>query len=96
VTFARAAQVVLDTEHAGPECGDIIAAEAAGMWPRERVVVLTQLIGEDADYERPAGLTVFKSVGTAVQDLVAAAEAVAEARARGIGREVDVLAAKLF
>jgi ornithine cyclodeaminase/alanine dehydrogenase len=96
VTFARASQIVLDTEHAGLECGDILMAEEAGMWPHERVAVLTQLLGQRDAYERPSGLTVFKSVGTAVQDLVAAGAVVAQARARGIGREVDVLSAKLF
>jgi ornithine cyclodeaminase/alanine dehydrogenase len=95
-TFARAAQIVIDTEHAGPECGDIIAAEQAGMWPQARVAVLTDLIGRAASYRRPSGLTVFKSVGTAVQDLVAAAAVAERARAMGVGREVEILEPKLF
>jgi ornithine cyclodeaminase/alanine dehydrogenase len=95
-TFARAAQVVLDTEHAPAECGDIIAAEKAGAWHSERVTTLVDLMARGAGYQRPAGITVFKSVGTAVQDLVAAAAVAAQARARGVGREVDILEAKQF
>jgi ornithine cyclodeaminase/alanine dehydrogenase-like protein (mu-crystallin family) len=49
-----------------------------------------------SDYHRPGGITVFKSVGTAVQDLVAAAAVAAQARVRGVGREVDILEAKQF
>src|SRR3954462_12927947 len=44
-TFARAATIVVDTEHAGPECGDIIAAEQAGTWDERRVTTLAQLVG---------------------------------------------------
>ena len=95
-TFERAVQVVLDTEHAPGECGDIIAAQEAGTWHSDRVSTLAELFAPDAGYNRPAGITVFKSVGTAVQDVVAAAAVAAEARVRGIGRELDILEAKEF
>ena len=39
-TFSRASAIVVDTEHAGLECGDILAAEEAGAWPTDRVAVL--------------------------------------------------------
>jgi len=42
------------------------------------------------------GLTVFKSVGTAVQDLAAAAAVARVARERGVGRELDILSPKMF
>ena len=42
------------------------------------------------------GLTVFKSVGTAVQDLAAAAAVARVARERGVGRELDILSPKVF
>lgn len=101
VTFARAAQVVLDTEHAGSECGDIIAAQAEGRWPQERVTTLTELVAAcsgagGSGYRRPNGITIFKSVGTAVQDLAAALVVAAVARERGLGRDIDVLAPKRF
>jgi alanine dehydrogenase len=94
-TFARAAAIVLDTEHAGAECGDIMAAVEAGTWDERRVTTLPALIGAG----RPlvsAGLTVFKSVGTAVQDLAAAAAVARVARERGLGRELDIVTAKSF
>ena len=95
-TFARAATIVLDTEHAGGECGDIIAAaERVGAWPERRVTTLAQVIGEGRPLAR-AGLTVFKSVGTAVQDLAAAAAVARVARERGLGRELDIVTPKEF
>jgi ornithine cyclodeaminase/alanine dehydrogenase-like protein (mu-crystallin family) len=42
--------------------------------------------------ERPEDITVFKSVGTAAQDLLGAAFVLREARALGIGTEVDDVA----
>jgi ornithine cyclodeaminase/alanine dehydrogenase len=94
-TFARAETIVVDTEHAGAECGDIMAAERAGTWDEGRVTTLPALIGAG----RPlvtTGLSVFKSVGTAVQDLAAAAAVARVARGRGLGRELDIVSPKLF
>jgi alanine dehydrogenase len=95
-TFARAATVVIDTEHASAECGDIMAAEHAGAWPADRVVTLPEAIAADGGWKRPSGVSVFKSVGTAVQDLAAARAVATAATARGIGREVDLLTPKTF
>jgi alanine dehydrogenase len=94
-TFARAATIVVDTEHAGPECGDIIAAEQAGTWDERRVTTLAQVVGGGTPLARE-GLTVFKSVGTAVQDLAAAAAVARVARERGLGRELDIVSPKTF
>ena len=94
-TFARAATIVVDTEHAAPECGDIIAAEQAGAWDERRVTTLAQLVGGGTPLARE-GLTVFKSVGTAVQDLAAAAAVARVARERGLGRELDIVSPKTF
>jgi ornithine cyclodeaminase/alanine dehydrogenase len=95
-TFARASAIVVDTEHAGPECGDIIAAQAAGTWPAERVITLPDLAGRGGAWTRPEGISVFKSVGTAVQDLAAAHAVATAARERGIGTDFDLLSAKMF
>jgi ornithine cyclodeaminase/alanine dehydrogenase len=95
-TFARAGTVVVDTEHAGAECGDILAAEDAGAWPADRVMTLPEAVGADGGWQRPSGVSVFKSVGTAVQDLAAARAVASEAAARGVGREVDLLTPKTF
>jgi alanine dehydrogenase len=95
-TFARASCIVVDTEHAGAECGDIIAAVEAGSWPAERVSTLAEIVGRAGDWRRPDGVSVFKSVGTAVQDLAAAATVIEAARAQGVGRDVELLSAKTF
>jgi ornithine cyclodeaminase/alanine dehydrogenase len=95
-TFARAESIVVDTPHAGAECGDIIAAEEAGTWDEDRVTSLAAVVGAGSPLERNGGLTVFKSVGTAVQDLAAAAAVVRIARERGLGRELDILTPKTF
>jgi alanine dehydrogenase len=94
-TFRRAATIVLDTEHAGAECGDIMAAEADGAWDARRVTTLSQLVGGGAPLARE-GLTVFKSVGTAMQDLAAAAAVARVARERGLGRELEIVSPKTF
>jgi alanine dehydrogenase len=94
--FAKATRIVLDTEHAGPECGDIIAAEQAGLWPHDRVVTLADLVDNGANGVSVDGLTIFKSVGTAVQDILAAAVVAERARERGLGREVELVSAKRF
>jgi ornithine cyclodeaminase/alanine dehydrogenase len=93
-TFARAESIVLDTPHAGAECGDIIAAEEAAVWDESRVTSLAAVVA--GGFERNGGLTVFKSVGTAVQDLAAAAAVAEAARERGLGRELELLGPKVF
>ena len=95
-TFARAESIVVDTLHAGAECGDIIAAREAGTWDESRVTSLAAVVGAGVPFTRDGGLTVFKSVGTAVQDLAAAAAVTAVARERGLGREQEILSAKTF
>jgi len=94
-TFERAAAIVLDTEHADAECGDIIAAKEARTWDAQRIRTLTDVVGSGQPYARE-GLTVFKSVGTAVQDLAAAAAVARVARERGVGRELDIVRPKMF
>jgi hypothetical protein len=47
-------------------------------------------------WQRPAGLSVFKSVGTAVQDLAAALAVATAAAKRGVGRDVELLSPKTF
>jgi ornithine cyclodeaminase/alanine dehydrogenase len=94
-TFSRAESIVVDTLHAGAECGDIIAAHEAGAWDEGRVTSLAAVVGAGS-FARNGGLTVFKSVGTAVQDLAAAASVAETARRRGLGRELELLSPKTF
>ena len=94
VTFGRAELIVLDTLHAQAESGDLQAAAAEGHWDDAKVRPLSDVV---VDPPRPAaGLTVFKSVGTALQDVVAAKAVYDVARERGLGREVEFLGGKRF
>ncbi|MEA2303580.1 MAG: hypothetical protein QOH43_860 [Solirubrobacteraceae bacterium] len=92
--FARADVVVVDTEHARNESGDLIAAVEGGQWSDDKLRLLHELPGTDNPVAGP--LTVFKSVGTATQDIIAAAATYETARARGLGRDVDFLDLKVF
>ncbi len=62
-------RVWLDTRNAIEEAGDLRAAKAAGWNEADLAGDLFALLGHDAPAERPAGRTVFKSVGHAAQDL---------------------------
>ncbi len=71
-SFRGAGLVVVDSERAVEEAGDLQAAVRAGAVPEEKHVTLAQLVAGKATV--PAqGRVVFKSVGTALQDLALAA-----------------------
>lgn len=71
-SFRGAGLVVVDSGRAVEEAGDLQAAVKAGAVPAEKQVTLAQLVGGKAMV--PArGRVVFKSVGTALQDLALAA-----------------------
>lgn len=69
-----AARVVVDTAQAWSEAGDLVQPMAAGRIGRDHPVIeLAALLRADDPGRRDAGeITVFKSVGTALADLVAA------------------------
>jgi alanine dehydrogenase len=70
--FRDAALVVMDSSHALHEAGELKQAVAAGALPEEKRATLAQLVtGKVAVPGK--GLVVFKSVGTALQDLALAA-----------------------
>jgi ornithine cyclodeaminase/alanine dehydrogenase-like protein (mu-crystallin family) len=93
--FARAGLVVLDTPQAQEESGDVRAAVSEGAWGQDRVRQLCEFALPGNGHPR-ADLTIFKSVGTAVQDIVAAASVYDTARRSGAGRELNFLTPKLF
>lgn len=69
--FKDAGLVVVDTPHAVEEAGDLRAATAADVLPKSKVATLAQMV--KGEIRAPArGLVVFKSVGTALQDLALA------------------------
>jgi alanine dehydrogenase len=69
--FAGAALIVADTEHAFHEAGEFRRATEAGVLPEAKRATLAQLVSNAVAVPRE-GLVVFKSVGSALQDLALA------------------------
>lgn len=91
-TIARATVVVDATEAALAEAGDLIIPLQEGLvdrghFSRELGMVVS---GSAPGRTTPDEITLFKSVGNAVQDVVVAKRAVDQARSRGIGAEIDL------
>lgn len=78
-------------ESAFAEAGDyLLAAAEAGFGPKHIVAELGELLaGVHPGRTRPDELTIFKSLGVAAEDLVAADLVVGRARELGLGVEVD-------
>ncbi len=70
--FRKAGLVIVDSLHAIDEAGELRQAAAAGELPEARRATLAQLV-TGAVAVPAEGLVVFKSVGTALQDLALAA-----------------------
>ncbi|MBV9329568.1 MAG: ornithine cyclodeaminase family protein [Chloroflexi bacterium] len=89
-TFTRSAVVVVDTrEGVFGEAGDAVAAREAGALDEQRIFELSALVTGNAPGRRDASeITLFKSVGTAVQDVAIAARIFEQATARGLGRDL--------
>jgi len=88
-----ASKVVVDQREAClVEAGDIIRPIEAGLMTEDHIFAE---LGEIAAGQKPGRenddeITLFKSVGNAIQDLVAATTAVKNARRLGLGTEVDL------
>ena len=90
-TCGRAFVVVDSLAAAREEAGDLIQAVAAGVmnWPEIGAELGELVLGRVEIPPRP-GVTLFKSVGLAVQDAFAAKAALANARQLGLGAEVSL------
>ncbi len=66
--FERAETIVIDTNHAISEAGELIRADRAGLLPEDRRQLLSAFAQPSASVP-PEGMVLFKSVGTALQDL---------------------------
>jgi ornithine cyclodeaminase len=90
-TVARAMVVVDSRAAAWEEAGDLIQPFQAGLIDRNHIrAELGELVlGTKAGRPDEKSITLFKSVGIAVQDAVAARYAVENARKRGLGQEVE-------
>lgn len=89
-TVARSWVVVDDRDAAWAEAGDLIQARNEGLIDEEHIRAELGELALDPDLRPTASdqPTLFKSVGVAVQDAVAAAAAVEAARRRWLGTEV--------
>lgn len=93
-TFARADLVVVDApEQMEAECGDVVAAAAAGCYPQPASLAAV-VGGEHPGRPGAEAVTLFKSVGTAMQDVLAASVVYEGAVAAGRGTSVDFLSVK--
>lgn len=90
-TVARALVVVDSMDAALAEAGDLIEPIQQGIIHREHIhAELGQIVlGTKEGRTDPKQVTLFKSVGLAVQDIVAARLALQNAHALGLGQEVE-------
>lgn len=91
-TVARARVVVDAVEAALAEAGDLVAPLAAGLVTREQLSTeLGHVVsGERPGRTNPEQITLFKSVGNAVQDIAVARFAVERAEQTGRGQRVEL------
>ena len=88
-TIERARVFVDAVPAALVEAGDLVAAEAEGLTRHTDWIELGLVVaGQAAGRRSPEEITLFKSVGLAVQDVAASALAVRNARERGLGIEL--------
>jgi len=86
--IARAALIVADMpEEVAHDTGDMLAAARAGVDFSGKLVPLSGLVGGSAR-RRPRDIVLYKSVGSALQDVITAEMLLARARARGLGTEL--------
>jgi len=91
-TAVARSRIFVDSHEAAlAEAGDLVVALRAGItrtedWTELGAVVRGTAAGRGSDEE----ITFFKSVGHAVQDVAASTRAVAAARARGLGHEIEL------
>ncbi len=97
--FFRAERVVVDSRvQVEEESGDARAALAEGKYDRGKVVELKEvLVGREPGRSHARQITLFKSVGTAVQDVMAGFVVYQEAVRRGRGQDIgEFLELKTF
>lgn len=89
--LGRARVVVDQREAALAEAGEVIATVRQGLLDAEGLVELGRVVvGQAVGREAEEQITVFKSVGLALQDLVAGSRAVEQAAARSLGCVIEL------
>jgi ornithine cyclodeaminase/alanine dehydrogenase len=83
----RARLIVADMpEEVAHDSGDMLEAKRSGIEFMHKLVSLSEIVGERRVARESAGdIVLYKSVGSALQDVVIAEMLFARARARGIG-----------
>jgi ornithine cyclodeaminase/alanine dehydrogenase-like protein (mu-crystallin family) len=85
-TIARADLLVADdVDAARVEAGDLLLAEGEGQLSWSRVHSLREVVAGTMGPRQPSDLTLFKSVGLAIEDVAAGAVVLQLAEARGLG-----------
>lgn len=88
--FAAADRIVVDTSRLLEESGDAIDALAQGTLAVDKVVTISDVVAGSAIGRRSADdLTLYKSVGTGLQDVASALEIYKRALGDGIGTHVE-------
>jgi ornithine cyclodeaminase/alanine dehydrogenase-like protein (mu-crystallin family) len=83
--LTRASLIAVDSkEQAAMESGDLLLAKAEGKWNGEGLVELAEVTGR----RNPDDITIFKSNGLAIEDVVAAGWIYERALEEGLGRPV--------
>ncbi|MDR7236408.1 ornithine cyclodeaminase family protein [Neobacillus drentensis] len=96
-SFEKANVIVIDTKHLENESGDVLNAIKSGQYDHSKVVELKELVVGQKVRTNEEQITLFKSVGTAVQDIMAARAVYNEAKKLNLGTDVgDFLEAKMF
>jgi ornithine cyclodeaminase/alanine dehydrogenase-like protein (mu-crystallin family) len=87
-TIRRAELVVCDSIAACElEAGDFREALETGVFAWDRAIELADVVaGKVANLDQPRELTIFKSVGLAIEDIAVAAETVRLAKEQGLGK----------
>jgi len=86
---ARADLVVADdAEAARLEAGDLLLAEREGQLNWGRVHSLRDVLAGSTGNRQPADVTLFKSVGLAIEDVAAGAAVLELAQSRGVGQQL--------
>lgn len=92
--FQRACLVLVDSVPGiRAESGDVRSALEAGMLAETQIVSMADAVTDSTPIHGEPGLKVFKSVGTALQDLALAASVINAASTNGYGRDLGELAA---
>jgi ornithine cyclodeaminase/alanine dehydrogenase-like protein (mu-crystallin family) len=93
VAVERSAVVAVDAlDQAEIEAGDLLIPAAAGRFDFARAVELGEIVaGLKPGRTSDADITLFKSLGIALEDVAVAGHVYARARERGLGHELDIL-----